>query len=157
MADPHADTLAVVGTRLTHALHERATTLLAGAAPYPSVPLGALEDLRDFVVANLRHHHETEDELLWPRVAEVAPGAAGPVRLSEEHNRLDAALDTLAATPVARDGDRSPLHDAAEVVRTLVHLHLGHEELLLFPVLHDLLPPESWTALVLRNATGASR
>ncbi|MGJ6967712.1 hypothetical protein ACSDR0_37950 [Streptosporangium sp. G11] len=50
--------------------------MLAEAAVRPSVPLGALAELREFLVANLHHHHESEDEQLWPLLAAVARQAA---------------------------------------------------------------------------------
>jgi hemerythrin-like domain-containing protein len=145
MTDLSAEAVAVVETRLTHDLHRRATALLADATVRPSVPLDALAELRDFLIANLRHHHRTEDELLWPRLAAVAPEAAAKLTgLSEEHERLDRALDVLEAVPVAREGDRAAVHDTAVAVRVLVGLHLDHEEPVLFPVLRDLLSPQAW-------------
>jgi hypothetical protein len=141
VTEPSTEVTAVVDTRLAHGMHRRASTLLAEAAVRPTVPLAVLTELREFLVANLRHHHETEDELLWPRIAAVAPEtAAALAEISAEHVRLDAALVALAAA------DGPAIHDPAAVVRDLVHLHLEHEEPLLFPVLRDQLPPESWTA-----------
>jgi hypothetical protein len=32
--------------------------------------------VRDFIVAQLRAHHEMEDDVLWPVIAAVAPAAA---------------------------------------------------------------------------------
>ncbi|WP_457493388.1 hemerythrin domain-containing protein [Streptomyces sp. P5_D11] len=98
------ESVAVVETRLVHQVHRVATTLLAEAAVRPSVPLGALAQLRDFLVVNLRHHHETEDDDLWPRIVAAAPATEhGLGALSEEHERLDAALDLLAAVNLSGD------------------------------------------------------
>ncbi|MFD7440885.1 hemerythrin domain-containing protein [Streptomyces sp. NPDC059909] len=157
---------AVVETRLVHEVHRVATTLLAEAAVRPSVPLGALVQLRDFLVVNLRHHHETEDEDLWPRIVAAAPATEHALdALSEEHERLDAALDLLAAVAVSGDeaeggageagsaglGDggvvdavRAALRDAAVAVRDTVHDHLAREEPILFPALRDHISPEDW-------------
>ncbi|GAA3794509.1 hypothetical protein GCM10022206_38050 [Streptomyces chiangmaiensis] len=148
-----------------------ASTLLAEAALRPSVPLGALAQLRDFLVVNLHHHHETEDKDLWPRIVAVAPATASALaELSEEHERLDAALDQLAAVAVSADkgedgsgeaaatgrgsagagddsgadGVRAALRDAAVAVRDTVHDHLTHEEPLLFPALRDHLSDAEW-------------
>ncbi|MEU4091710.1 hemerythrin domain-containing protein [Streptomyces sp. NPDC026673] len=154
---PHADEpMAVLETRLAHGVHRTATTLLAEAAPRPSVPLGALAQLRDFLVENLRHHHETEDHDLWPRIVAASPAAAqGLDALSEEHVRLDAALDRLAAVAIGDDSTpagagtaddevRAALHGAAAAVRDAIHDHLGHEEPILFPALRDHVSPEQW-------------
>ncbi|MEV7995127.1 hemerythrin domain-containing protein [Streptomyces sp. NPDC086077] len=157
---------AVVETRLAHEVHRVATTLLAEAALRPSVPLSSLGQLRDFLVANLRHHHETEDNDLWPRIVATAPDTAHALgTLSEEHERLEEALDQLAAVDlndndvpaetgpaerispgggVATDQARDVLRKAAVEVRDTVHDHLAHEEPLLFPALRDHISPAEW-------------
>ncbi|MFF9981030.1 hemerythrin domain-containing protein [Streptomyces erythrochromogenes] len=149
---------AVVETRLVHEVHRLATALLAEAAVDPSVPLPALAELRDFLVANLRHHHETEDDDLWPRIIAAAPAMEGALgALSAEHERLEAALDLLAAVAVgdgeregaaggrtAADPVRAALRDAAAAVRDTVHDHLAHEEPLLLPALRDHVSPAGW-------------
>ncbi|MFE0512383.1 hemerythrin domain-containing protein [Streptomyces sp. NPDC058964] len=157
--------MAVVETRLTHEVHRVATALLAEAALRPSVPFEELAQLRDFLVANLRHHHEAEDNDLWPRIVAAAPATAHTLdALSEEHERLDTALDRLAcvlissgetgregAGPAAgREGAgtasavRAALHAAAVDVRDTVHDHLVHEETILFPALRDHVSPADW-------------
>ncbi|MGV9991628.1 hemerythrin domain-containing protein [Streptomyces sp. NPDC003374] len=158
--------MAVIETRLAHQVHRVATTLLAEAATRPSVPLGALTQLRDFVVAHLRHHHETEDNDLWPRIVAAVPATERELgALSEEHERLDTALDLLAAVNLngdrpedgagvavsthagddgAAEGLRTALRDAAAAVRDTVHDHLAHEEPLLLPALRDRLSPAEW-------------
>ncbi|MEU4097205.1 hemerythrin domain-containing protein [Streptomyces sp. NPDC026673] len=162
---------AVMETRRAHQVHRVATVVLAVAAVHPSVPLGALGQLRDFVVAMLRHHHEAEDNELWPRIVAAAPDTEHELgALSEEHERLDAALDRLAAvnlsgqeaedgageTTGAGRGDtglgdgvrgeraRAALRDAAAAVRDTVHDHLDHEEPILFPALRDHVSPAEW-------------
>ncbi|MDT0467089.1 MULTISPECIES: hemerythrin domain-containing protein [Streptomyces] len=145
---PFKDPKAVVETRLVHEVHRVATTLLAEAAVRPSVPLSALAQLRDFLVVNLRHHHEAEDQDLWPRIVAAAPATAQALdALSEEHERLDAALDLLAAVALsdgAEDGVRAALREAAVAVRDTQHDHLAHEEPLLFPALRDHVSPAEW-------------
>ncbi|MCX5317176.1 hemerythrin domain-containing protein [Streptomyces sp. NBC_00154] len=145
------ESTAVIETRLAHGVHRVATTLLAEAAVRPSVPLSALAQLRNFLVVNLRHHHETEDDDLWPRIVAAAPATAHELdALTEEHERLDAALDRLAATDLGHgegatsEGIRAALHDAAVAVRDTVHDHLTHEEPILFPALRDHVSPAEW-------------
>ncbi|MGW0877104.1 hemerythrin domain-containing protein [Streptomyces sp. NPDC002755] len=141
-----SEAVAVTETRLTHELHRRATSLLSEAALRPSVPLEALTELRTYLVKNLHHHHETEDEVLWPMISSVAPEAAEELAaLSKEHDELDAALDALEVAPLRDDVDRQGLHQAAEAVRDLIHRHLEHEEPILFPALEEYVSPESWT------------
>lgn len=63
--------------------------------------------------------------------------------LSEEHERLDLALDRLAAVDVT-DEARGVLHDVAVEVRDTVRGHLTREEPVLFPALRDHFTPEQW-------------
>lgn len=140
--------MAVIETRLAHEVHRVATTLLAEAAVRPSAPLGTLAQLRDFLVVNLRHHHETEDEDLWPRILTTAPAAADALKeLSAEHERLEEGLDRLATVELGDgegDGARAALREAAVAVRDTVHSHLAHEEPVLFPALREHITPEYW-------------
>ncbi|WP_245939256.1 hemerythrin domain-containing protein [Actinacidiphila glaucinigra] len=139
--------MSVIETRLAHEVHRVATALLAEAAVRPSAPLGTLAQLRDFLVVNLRHHHETEDEDLWPQIVATSPATADALGdLSAEHERLDEALDALAAVALGDDADaaRPALHEAAAAVRDTVHSHLAHEEPILFPALREHVTPEYW-------------
>jgi len=128
---------AVVETRLVHNVHRGASTLMAEAAARPAAP-EALAEVREFLVSQLRSHHESEDRLLWPLIMAKAPELAGPfAELSGEHDRLDAALDALEAAPIG-PSDRTVLAESAVALRDLVHAHLDHEEPVLFPALRDL-------------------
>src|SRR5690606_33181976 len=96
--------------------HRRATSLLTEASRSPTVAPASLHGLRAFVVANLRHHHESEDDDLWALLTRRAPHlGASLAALGAEHDRLDAALDRLAHEGGA---------DAAQAVRDMVHAHL---------------------------------
>jgi iron-sulfur cluster repair protein YtfE (RIC family) len=98
MSELQTDSMGVVETRLGHDMQRRATALPAESAARASAPVEAVTELRDFVVAMLRHHHESEDRHLWPLILEKAPELAGPFAdLSDEHEQLDAALRMLDA------------------------------------------------------------
>lgn len=136
--------LPVIEMKLVHDVHRAAASLLAAAATRPGAPSAELAELRDFVVAALRHHHQSEDDALWPVCEEVDPQvAAGLEELSSEHRELDEALDALGAVPVETGADRAPLAAAAEAVRELVHDHLAHEEPVTLPALR-LLTAVQW-------------
>lgn len=139
-----AQTTAVTETRLVHDLHRTASSLLAEAASRPGAATAALAELRDFLVAQLRDHHQAEDDLLWPMITARAPELAGSLAtLGREHETLDPALDALASAPVD-DPDRTELVDAAIALRGLVHEHLAHEEPVLFPALRDYVSGQMW-------------
>ncbi|MEV6598443.1 hemerythrin domain-containing protein [Actinoplanes sp. NPDC051346] len=145
MTGTESEHVAIAETRLLHKMHRAATSLLVDAAHRRDSPTEALAELRDFLVAALRHHHESEDDVLWPQLLVADPAAgAGLVELGAEHDELDAALDKLAAVPVSDGQDRAPLAAAATRVRDLVHEHLDHEEPLLFPALAAHMPDRAW-------------
>lgn len=151
MIDMPDEPMAIIETRLVHEVHRVATTLLAEAADRPSAPLATLAQLRDFLVVNLRHHHETEDEDLWPQIVATAPAIADALKdLSGEHQRLEDDLDRLAGVELSDDephvaaGSRAALHEAAVAVRDTVHSHLSHEEPVLLPALREHVTPEYW-------------
>jgi len=140
-----SESAAVVETRLLHKMHRAATSLLAEAAQRPAAPPAALEELRDFLVAALRHHHESEDDMLWPQLTAADPAASTALaELAAEHDALEASLDALAAAPVRDAADRTVLIAAAMAVRDLVHTHLEHEEPLLLPALSAHMSDDAW-------------
>ncbi|MGW1561950.1 hemerythrin domain-containing protein [Streptomyces sp. NPDC002144] len=146
MSTTPPDPAAITETRLLHKMHRAATSLLADAAQRDTAPLHALAELRDFLVAALRHHHESEDQTLWPQLIAADPAfGTGLAELSTEHDALDVALDALAAAPLQHDGDRAELAAAAADVRDLVHKHLEHEEPLLFPALATHMTDRAWS------------
>lgn len=151
--EPHG----VVDTRVIHDVHRRGTSLLASAATDPGVPADALAALRTFVVAQLHHHHESEDGDLWPRLIAAEPQLAdGLAALSVDHERLATALDDMAAT--RSDGaDRTALVEGATAVRDLVHAHLDREEALLLPALRAHVSDDEWDAFAARTIASAPR
>jgi hemerythrin-like domain-containing protein len=123
-------------TRLVHTLHRNVSTLLAEAAARREAEAGALVEIRDFLVGQLRSHHESEDRLLWPMLTAKVPGLSDPFAgLTGEHEKLDAVLDALAAAPADEQPERTALIGAAAALRDQVHTHLEHEEGVLFPAL----------------------
>lgn len=139
------DSPAVVETRVVHHAHRLSTTLLAAASG--DAPGPVVEEFRDFLVAMLSHHHESEDTDLWPLLRAAAPGLDEPLsRLSAEHARLEGALDELA-----EEGSAT----AARVVRDLVHEHLAHEEPVLFPALRTALSEAAWEGFSIRTVASA--
>lgn len=137
------DPPAVVETRVVHRAHRRATALLADAIPSSEVPRDAVTELRDLVVAMLRHHHEAEDEDLWPLLTRSAPALVEPLAaLSVEHEQLDDALDRLEVSLSA---------STATELRTFVHAHLDHEEPILFPALREHVTASEWEGFSART------
>jgi hemerythrin-like domain-containing protein len=143
MTTRHEDLESVIETKLVHDVQRRSTTMLADAVGRPDVPPEALVRMRDFLVAELDHHHRSEDDDLWPLLLDAAPDLAEPLgRLTQEHAQLDRVLDRLATTPL---GDGEPAaREAAAGLRELVHGHLAHEEPVLFPALRAHVSAGAW-------------
>ena len=143
------DAPAVVETRVVHDTHRRATSLLADAAASDGAPTDVRDALRDLVVTMLRHHHRSEDQDLWPTIVTAFPAVTDRFdELSREHDRLDEALDRLAA-------DTTPASTAE--VRDLLHEHLDHEEAILFPVLRTHVTDAQWTAFSERTVASSPK
>jgi hypothetical protein len=135
-------------TRLAHHLYRRATSLLADAAETGHATQEVLGELRDFVVAELTYHQESEDGLVWPLLTSANPGAAKALgTLSEQHHRLAAALHMLDRVTIGRTRDRGSLTAAAQTVRDILHDHLDNEEPILMPLLAVHISDTHWAKL----------
>jgi hemerythrin-like domain-containing protein len=155
MTRPLDETPAVRETSVVHDVHRRATSLLAEVLDRPSAAELPATELRDFVVATLRHHHQSEDGNLWPIITTNAPELEDALRaMTEEHGQLDASLDALEAAAIA-DADRIVARDRAVVVRDLVHGHLSHEEPILFPALRRAVSESAWEDFSIRTVASA--
>ncbi|GII53918.1 hypothetical protein Pth03_23070 [Planotetraspora thailandica] len=94
----------------------------------------------------VHHHHSSEDELFWPVLRRLFPGAVAALdELTAEHEKLDAELKSLsvAVDAVSREGAAASggrnaglAAESAERVHDLLTAHLDDEE----PVLEDLFP-----------------
>lgn len=152
MTELRSDTKAVVETQLVHDVHRAATSMLVDVMDTDDVE--ARRRLVDFVVSVLRHHHQSEDDVLWPTVRAAAPELTESLaELTREHHVLDASLDALARS-ASEGGDQGLLTNAV-LVRDMVHEHLAREEPILFPALHTRVSPEAWDAFS-RHAVATS-
>jgi hemerythrin-like domain-containing protein len=155
MTPKHDDHPAVIETRVVHDVHRRATSLLADAL-HREAPIDEAAALRDFVVAMLRHHHQSEDTDLWPILMSVAPKLSRALHeLSREHEDLDAQLDALQRARIVSQSDLLRPMEQAAAVRDLVHLHLSREEPFLFPALERHLSDEAWGGFSQRTVASA--
>ena len=89
----------------------------------------------------IHHHHQAEDEVLWP-VLEASAGAEVDLReLTDDHRQLDPLLDAIrrdARTLAAAPHDRAAADRLAGTLGTLRDLldeHIDDEESTVFPVI----------------------
>jgi hemerythrin-like domain-containing protein len=120
------------------------------------VVVGFLEEL----TAMLHHHHEAEDELMWPQLLELAPmDSALILRMEEQHERIgelyrraadNAATFAAGADPVSRT-------ELAETLTELVGAlseHLHDEEVHILPLVENVMTVTQWQALGERGRSG---
>lgn len=87
------------------------------------------------------HHHEREDEVIWPELVRRSPEFADArTVLTEDHARLDQAMHQVAValTLLARPVDDSALSRSADAACRFVQVlgeHLDREERAAFPLL----------------------
>ncbi|AQZ65477.1 unnamed protein product [[Actinomadura] parvosata subsp. kistnae] len=104
------------------------------------VPLGerrriaALREHHAWVLYVLHHHHTAEDETIWPRLRERAPGSAGTIdALEAEHEACDRwireSTDAFAAFDAhPSEQGRERLVTALRALADTLGAHLAHEE-----------------------------
>ncbi|NYS21465.1 hemerythrin domain-containing protein [Streptomyces sp. SJ1-7] len=89
----------------------------------------------DFVVRILHVHHEGEDTLVWPKLAERAPSDTAPVltAMQAEHAGIDRGLAALTGTAASWRANPDAAHreavvDALRELWPVVDSHLSAEE-----------------------------
>jgi hemerythrin-like domain-containing protein len=101
----------------------------------------------------LHHHHEGEDELLWPVLVHRVGLRADLVhRMEGQHARLQALLDEIGGVnprwrATATTADRDRLADLAAQASAALDEHLADEETELLPLVEEYVTPAEWHAL----------
>jgi hemerythrin-like domain-containing protein len=110
------------------------------------------------VVFALHHHHQGEDDLLWPPLLEKAELQAELVhRMEAQHEALAAALERVekvapAWTATAMVADRDELVRALREAAAILNEHMGEEERKILPLVREHLSAELWDKLGERGA-----
>jgi len=139
--------------RTFRSLYEESSRLVR-AAPSPSPErVKFLADHIDFGVAVLHHHHETEDELLYPKLIERVPEQATVTeRVEREHQLVKTALEAASAAcrawrqrPSAETGEA--LATALDHLSSVVQPHLDDEEQKVVPLAAVTLTQQEWDAM----------
>ncbi len=144
--------MAIVHRTFRNAYEESARLVRAAPVPSPG-RVTFLADHIDFTLAMLHVHHEGEDELLYPKLIERAPGqAAATEQAGHEHELIKTALDAAAAAcaawrarPSAETGEA--LAAALGQLNTVVQPHLDDEEQTLVPLAAVTVTQREWDAL----------
>lgn len=130
------------------------SALLVRAQPAPSADRVAfLADHIGFSLEMLHHHHESEDELLYPILLQRAPDQAESIQaIDSEHDAIGVALDQARAAcaawraaPSAETGEA--LAAALESLNTTTQPHLDHEENVIVPLAARVVSKQEWEAV----------
>lgn len=115
------------------------------------------EHLTDLVSA-LHHHHQGEDDLLWPRLLERATLHADLVhRMEAQHVALSSVLDridklTPAWATTAGTAARDELATTVGEASALLDVHLDEEEQEILPLTREHLTVREWAEIGERGA-----
>jgi hemerythrin-like domain-containing protein len=144
--------------RLYHVVHEmfrRSTTRLvdASAKLEPSALEPVIRPYWDFYTAILHHHHQTEDESLFPALVAVRPEMRSTIdMLEDEHVELAPnieAVDAAVAAFVKRPdvATQDAVHEALVALRDWFFPHLDLEDEKVLPAIAESIPQKQWDQL----------
>ena len=154
--------MAIVHRMFRRAYDEAARLVQAAPTPSPG-RVTFLADHIDFGLAALHHHHEGEDELLYPKLIERAPEQAPMTeQVEHEHQVIATALDAAMAAcatwrqrPSAETGEA--LAVALDHLNEVVQPHLDDEEQKVVPLAAVTLTQEEWDAMGRRGMNSVPR
>lgn len=115
------------------------------------------------VLWGLHHHHESEDELLWPKLLDRAtPDIELIHRMEEQHQevadgltRAEMLLPSWRATAAAETGRQ--LATAIDVIRSALLEHFDEEEEKILPLVRVHITVQEWNELGERGAAAFPR
>ncbi|WP_327406003.1 hemerythrin domain-containing protein [Streptomyces sp. NBC_01288] len=127
--------------------------LVRGLRPGDTARAQLVVDAVRFMLMGLEAHHVSEDEFLWPRLAErTTPHAEAITRMEEQHHRLEdlvtrvrGELDTLAADPRPSLCEQVAAQ-LAELGSVLI-AHMDEEENIVLPLAAEHLTVAEWEEL----------
>ncbi|NYJ08818.1 hemerythrin domain-containing protein [Petropleomorpha daqingensis] len=138
-----------------HAVRRDLARLAAALDPWPDGDRARAQRL-ERAFANLRreltHHHEGEDEHVWPFLARTGVEAGLLAEMEAEHGAMSAALagTATALSRLAQSGsadDAAAARESVEGTRTVVEAHFDHEEKELEPLLRSHEGTPEWKAV----------
>jgi hemerythrin-like domain-containing protein len=144
----------LVGYQLVHAAMLRdvqrfadlADRIAAGATDVSRDRAHAIRDYLRLLFTAITHHHEGEDALVWPVIADRVADPAAMAQLTVDHQQLDPLFDEvlIAAERLTVDpASRLAADELAGWMRRLasgLDAHIALEEQIVFPVLRERIP-----------------
>jgi hemerythrin-like domain-containing protein len=141
--------MAIVHRTFRSAYEESARLVRAAPTPSPE-RVTFLADHIDFGIAALHHHHEGEDELLYPKLIQRVPEQA-PMTEHVEHEHLAIKTALEAASAACAAWRQQPSADTGEALavaldnlNAVVEPHLNDEEQKVVPLAAVTLTQQEW-------------
>lgn len=105
------------------------------------------------LTASLHHHHQAEDELMWPLLLDKAPmDSALILRMEEQHERIaelyqraERHADDFRSAP--GPANREALAETLTDLNTALGEHLRDEEVEILPLVERVMTVPEWEAL----------
>jgi hemerythrin-like domain-containing protein len=124
--------------------------LVLAAGPVPDDHRVELADHALWMMEFLRHHHETEDSVLYPFVVDHNPDSAPMVaRMNEDHHLIEPRITAFEeAAHALRDGtpgSQKQLEFALTGLSDVLLPHLEREELEMMPIVSASVTEGEWT------------
>lgn len=131
---------------------ESARLVRANPTPSPA-RVAFLADHVEFGIGMLHHHHEAEDDLLYPILIERAPAqAATALAVEDQHREVTSAIEAVSAACSAWREGPSPhsaeaLAATLDALNTMLQPHLDAEEGQIVPLAAVTLTQQEWNAM----------
>jgi hypothetical protein len=101
------------------------------------------------------HHHQREDDIVWPELVSRDPSFAVELdRLAADHHALDEAMAAVRGALARQDADAA--HGAAGALAELLHDHLAREEAAAFPAIAAAFTADEYAEVERRLSKGGS-
>jgi hemerythrin-like domain-containing protein len=160
--EPEPDLTALVVTH--RAIHQDLGRLAAGLAATGELEPAharALCRYASALLAAIRAHHDSENDIIWPLIAATARQAVDLVPLADDRlvieeasGRARRALACFAAEP---DAGTAALQAAISELRDLADEHIADEEAQLLPVMRRYVPADAYRWAEMQVMRAAAR
>jgi hemerythrin-like domain-containing protein len=142
----------IVHETFRRAYDEGARLVRANPTPSPA-RVTFLADHIDFGIGMLHHHHESEDELLYPLLVDRVPEhAAMTEEVEHQHTEVTSAIEAVSAAcaawrraPSVETGEALAL--ALDALNAMLQPHLDDEEQKIVPLAAVTLTQKEWAAM----------
>ncbi len=146
--EPDLTSMVVVHRAIRQDLRRLAAGLaeIAGRGASPS-QARAISRYTAALLAEIRAHHETENEVLWPVIAATAGQAVDLAPLTDDHRAIDAAVGRASQALAcfrAQPGTHAELPASVASLRDMLDEHIADEEEQILPAMRRYLPAEAY-------------